>query len=271
MRWLRRMRWRERDISRSMVALVASLAALALLGLVTNLPGWLGHGDGFVDVSPGLLKVDPGAKGVATLGGGVNVSLYSDGLRISRDNDLLLQTVIGGPCCPRSRAARRTTVPVGPGRRVTASYDNVTITELLFLPGRATLLRHGPGREAVAPTHPAHRVGWWGGPDRGLGERRRRRGLAPQPRAPDRRASGQPFPPSTSATPRHGWTPVRSRAGPPSPPSSAPTSGWVRSASLAASTSGPQGRTDIHIWSDSCSLTVSSQARPEPPPRSAPA
>src|SRR6476659_8850168 len=85
---------RERDISRSMVALVASLTALALLGLATTVPGWIGRGEGFVDVPPGLLKVEDDAKGVATLGGGVTVSLYSDGLRVSRDSSLLLQTVI---------------------------------------------------------------------------------------------------------------------------------------------------------------------------------
>ena len=121
-----------------MVALVASLGALALLGLVTNVPGWLGQGDGFVDVAPGLLKVDAGAKGVATLGGGVTVSLYADGLRITRDNDLLLQTVIGGSMLSAVEGSATTD---GDGRtqeQVTRRYDNVTITELVFLPGRAT-------------------------------------------------------------------------------------------------------------------------------------
>src|SRR5688500_12824665 len=79
-----------------MVALVASLGALAVLGLASAVPDWLDGADGFTDVQPGLLTIADDARGVATLGGGVSVSLYSDGLRIVRGDDLLLQTVISG-------------------------------------------------------------------------------------------------------------------------------------------------------------------------------
>ena len=77
---------RQRDISKSMVALMLSLAALASLGLSSWVPAWLGRDSRMADVAPGMLTVDPEARGIATLGGGVTAALYDSGLRISHDD-----------------------------------------------------------------------------------------------------------------------------------------------------------------------------------------
>ncbi|GAB3442407.1 hypothetical protein GCM10027517_19440 [Phycicoccus ginsengisoli] len=120
-----------------MVALVASLGALALLGLVTHVPKWLGDDRGFQTVTPGLLTVEADAKGVATLGGGVTVSLYTDGMRVVRGDSLLFQSVIGGSLL--SAVEGRTT---GTGssthEHVDRRFDNMRVESLVFLPGRAT-------------------------------------------------------------------------------------------------------------------------------------
>ena len=243
-----------------MVALVASLGALALLGLVTSVPGWLGRGEGFVDVSPGLLKVDPGAKGVATLGGGVSVSLYSDGLRISRDNDLLVQTVIGGSMLSAVEGSATTD---GDGRteeRVTRSYDNVTITELVFLPGRASYFgtvndgsRSLPLTLRVEAAGGVIRVGASvSGADAIVWHLNREPltvGIRPALPAVNLRNSASWVDPgavegraafSTILGTDIGMGPQR----------------VARGVDIRT-----QGRTDLHVWSPSCSLTVSSHVR----------
>jgi hypothetical protein len=256
-------RLRERDISRSMVALVASLVALALLGLATNVPGWIGRGEGFVDVPPGLLRVDDGARGVATLGGGVTVSLYSDGLRVSRDSSLLLQTVIGGSMLSAVEGSAATDADGRTQEKVTHRFDHVTITELVFLPGRATYfgtvgdgsrtlpltlkIEAGGGVVRVgASVNGADGVVWH------LNREPLTVGIRPGLPAVNLRSTATWVDPGT----------VEGRA--------------VFSTLLGTDVGvGPQrvargvdirqdGRTDIHIWSDACSLTVSSQARPAP-------
>jgi hypothetical protein len=253
-----------------MVALVASLAALALLGLVANVPGWLGHDEGFVDVAPGLLSVDPGARGVATLGGGVTVSLYSDGLRISRDNDLLLQTVIGGSILSAVEGSATTASDGRTQERVTSSYDTMTITELVFLPGRATYFgtvqdgrRSLPLTLRVESAGAVVRVGasvigadgvvWH------LNREPQTIGIRPALPAINLR---------NSAT----WVDPGALEGRAAFSTLLGTDIGVGPQRVARGVDiREQGRTDIHIWSDSCSLTVSSQARPEPAPQTAPA
>jgi hypothetical protein len=254
--------WRGRDSSRSMVALVVSLSALALLGLSARLPGWLGHDEGFDNVPPGLLTVAPAAKGVATLGGGVTVSMYSDGLRLYRGDDLLAQTVIGGSLL----SAVLGTVE-GAGQRtrehVEHHVDNVAIDSLVFLPGRATYLGrvydHGhsfPLTLRIELGGPVVRIG------------------ASVPGADglvfhlDHKADTVGIRPALS--------PVNLRK----------SAEWIATGALdgaaAFSTvlgtsigAGPQavargvdlrepGRTDVHIWTDAGFLSISSQARPEP-------
>ena len=253
-----------------MVALVASLGALALLGLVTNLPGWLGHDEGFVDVAPGLLSVDPEARGVATLGGGVTVSLYTDGLRISRDNNLLLQTVIGGSMLSAVEGSARTD---GDGRareRITGSYDNVTITELVFLPGRASYF--GTVRDGQRSLPLSLRVESAGGTVRVGASVNGADGVVWHLNREPATMGIRPALPAVNL--RNSATWVNPGA----------VEGRAAFSTLLGTDIGvgPQrvargvdirapGRTDIHIWSDSCSLTVSSQARPEPGPPRAPA
>ena len=263
------MRWRERDVSRSMVALVASLGALALLGLVSNVPAWLGHDEGFVDVAPGLLDVHLGARGVATLGGGLTVSLYTDGLRVSRGNDLLLQSVIGGSMLSAVEGSATTD---GDGRtqeRVTSSYDNMTISELVFLPGRATYFgtvhdgkRSLPLTLSIESAGGVIRVGASVNGADGVVWHLNREPLT---------VGIRPALPAVNLRNSATWVDPGA------------VEGRAAFSTLLGTDSGvgPQrvargidirepGRTDVHIWSDAGSLTVSSQARPQPEPQSAP-
>lgn len=257
------MRWRERDISRSMVALVASLCALALLGLVTSVPGWLGHDGGFVDVPPGLLKVAPDAKGVVTLGGGVSVTLYSDGLRITRDSTLLVKTVIGGSMLSAVQG-RATTDDEGQTREhLTGQFDNLTITELVFLPGRATYFGtvHDGGRSLPltlrielaggvvrvgASVNGADGIVWH------LDREPLTLGLRPGLKAVNLRESAHWVAPDTVAGRGVFSTILGTDVG----------LGPQRVARGVDVRAG--GRTDLHVWSNDCFFTVSSQARPTP-------
>jgi hypothetical protein len=87
-------------------------------------------------VPPGLLTVDPGAQGIATLGGGVTAAMYPSGLRLQRDEDILLETVIRG--APVSAVMGRVE---GRGderqEHVARALNHVHIESLQFLPGRA--------------------------------------------------------------------------------------------------------------------------------------
>jgi hypothetical protein len=256
--------WRGRDLSRSMVALVASLAALALLGLVTHAPRWIGHDEGFDNVAPGLLKVTPAAEGVATLGGGVSVSLYSDGMRIIRGNDLLLQTVLGGSMLS---AVQGQVSGQGAQTRehVDRQLDNVTVDELVFLPGRAAYFGHVYDADGSLPftirielAGSVIRVGASvNGADAVVWHLNRQTG-------------------TTGLRPAIGRSNLRGRAAwiAPSTPEGRAAFTTVLGTDVGA---GPQrvargvdllsaGRTDVHIWTDAAYLTVSSQARPRPAP-----
>jgi hypothetical protein len=253
-----------------MVALVASLGALALLGLVANVPGWLGHDEGFVDVAPGLLSVDPGARGVATLGGGVTVSLYSDGLRISRDNDLLLQTVIGGSMLSAVEGSATTD---GDGRtqeRVTSSYDTMTITELVFLPGRATYF--GTVQDGRGSLPLTLRVESAGGVVRVGASVIGADGVVWHLNREPLTIGIRPALPAINLRNSATWVDLGALEGRAAFSTLLGTDIGVGPQRVARGVDiREQGRTDIHIWSDSCSLTVSSQARPEPAPQRAPA
>lgn len=252
-----------------MVALVASLGALALLGLVTNLPGWLGHGEGFVDVAPGLLKVNAEAKGVATLGGGVTVSLYSDGLRINRETDLLLQTVIGGSMLSAVDGSATTSSDGRTQERVTRTYDNLTITELVFLPGRATYFgtlsdgsRSLPVTLRIESAGGLIRVGASvNGADGVVWHLDREPltvGIRPGLPAVNLRDSAAWVDPGAVEGRAVFTTLLRTDIG-------VGPQRVARGVDIRAA-----GRTDIHIWSDACSLSVSSQARPAPKPSRSP-
>jgi hypothetical protein len=256
--------WRGRDISRSMVALVTSLSALALLGLATHAPRWFGHDEGFGNVAPGLLTVVPEARGVATLGGGVSVSLYSDGMRITRDSGMLLQTVIGGSMLS---AVQGHVSGTGADTRehVDRQFDNVTIDELVFLPGRATYFGRAYDDSGSLPftlrielAGASIRLGVSiNGADAVVWHLNRQTG-------------------TTGLKPAIARTNLRGRAAwiAPSTPDGRAAFTTVLGTDVGA---GPQrvargvdllsaGRTDVHIWTDTAYLTVSSQARPRPSP-----
>ncbi|HET7277500.1 MAG TPA: hypothetical protein VFJ22_05425 [Dermatophilaceae bacterium] len=126
-----------RDISKSMVALVVSCAAAAVLGAVSYLPPYLGRTDTVRDVTPGLLEIGPGVRGVAVLGKGATASVYLSGIRIERDDRILTETVrAGAPVSAILGTVRRT--DSGAHESVTQVLNNVRITEARILPGVAT-------------------------------------------------------------------------------------------------------------------------------------
>jgi hypothetical protein len=247
-----------------MVALVASLGALALLGLSSAVPTWLGGSHGFTDVQPGLLTIADDARGVATLGGGVTVSLYSDGLRIVRGDDLLLQTVISGSMLSAvegtvSRSGEQAS------ERVTHALDNVAIDELVFLPGRVSYFgRVYDGDRSMALTLRIElagsvlRVGASvNGPDAIVWH------LDHEPLTIGIRPALPPVNLRSSAR----WLAPGSREGEAAFTSSLGTDVGVGPQRVARGVDvRSDGRTDVHIWSDAGFLTVSSQARPRPRP-----
>ena len=179
--------WRERDISRSLVALVASLTALALLGLATTVPGWIGKDEGFVDVPPGP------APGLGRRQGGRH-----PGRR--RDRLALLRRAAGQPRqhpAPADRHRRLDAVrrrgqrDHGCGRAHAGASDRPVRQRhhhRAGLPARpGHLLRDRQRRLELPAAHPADRVRRWGDPGRCVRHRCRRGGLAPQPRAADDR------------------------------------------------------------------------------------
>ena len=251
---------RERDVSRSMVALVASVGALAVLGLVTSVPKWLVGGNGFESVTPGLLTVAPAARGVATLGGGVTVSLYSDGLRVRRGDDLLLQSVAGGSILSAVEG-QVTRSGDATQEHVARSLDNVRVDELVFLPGRATYFGAvydgrrsmpmtlrielaGPVLKLGVNLNGADAVVWH------LDHRPLTTGILPALPAVNLRGSAR-------------WLTADSLDTVAAMTSSLGTDVGVGPHRVARGVDvRHEGRTDVHVWSDAAFLTVSSQARP---------
>jgi hypothetical protein len=93
-RW--RSRARDRAVSLSMVALVASLSAALGLGLSSWVPRLLDRDIGLADLEPGLLEVSQGVRGAQSLGAGLSVALYDSGFRLSRGSTVLADTVTRG-------------------------------------------------------------------------------------------------------------------------------------------------------------------------------
>lgn len=249
-----------RDISKSMVALVVSLSALAVLGLSSWLPARLGPDEGMDDVPPGLLLVDEQARGVATLGGGVTSALYDSGLRLSHEDDILTETVIRGSLVSAVIGSLDSD-GAKPVERVTRTLDHVRIRELRFLPGRAVysgevydrrgslpleirielagpVVRLGvsiPGADAIV-VHLDRKAATLGIPP-GLPEKNLRRKaywVAPDTGRNDMVLS------TVLGT--------ELAVGP---------EGVVRGMDLRE-----DGRHDVHVWSDAVALSVSSRARP---------
>jgi hypothetical protein len=253
---------RDQDVSRSMVALVASLTALALLGLFTRVPHWLGRDGGFDDVEPGLLTVSQKAKGIATLGGGVSVSLYDDGLRITRGSDLLLQTVIGGAFLS---AVEGSVTGSGDETEEDVQHDlsDVQVDELVFLPGLASYLGsvQGDGRRLpftvrVELAGSVVRIGATvSGADAvvfHLDHVPDTVGIRPALQAENLRGRARWISPTAPAGQAAYRTMLGTDVG-------AGPQGVARGVDVRS-----RGRTDVHVWSEAAYLTVSSQARPRP-------
>jgi hypothetical protein len=254
---------RKRDISKSMVALVLSVAALAVLGLSDRVPAWLGREGGMADVAPGMLVVDPQARGVATLGGGVTASLYESGLRLEHDDRILTETVIRGSLVSAVEGSVS-----GEGKdtreRVDHRFDHVRVRELRFLPGRATYLGEVSDGTDTLPLEirielagPVVRIG------------------VSVPRASALVVHLDHHPATTGIPPALPFRNLRRAAHwlAPDTGGSDPAFSTVLGTQVAI---GPadvargvdlrhDGRNDVHVWSGSAVLTVSARAEPGPP------
>lgn len=122
-----------------MVALVATLAAALALGASTWLPVVLRTDIGLVAVDPGLLTVHPDARGIATLGRGYTVAAYQSGFRVSASSGPLVDTITQGS--PVSAVVGEITRDGDhPREDVEATLDHVRIDEVRIEPGRAAYL-----------------------------------------------------------------------------------------------------------------------------------
>jgi hypothetical protein len=255
---------RQRDVSKSMVALVLSLCALTVLGLTSWVPTWLGRDSGMADVVPGMLVVDPEARGVATLGGGVTAALYESGLRISHENDILAETVVRGSLVSAVAGAVDTD-GAQPTERVDHRYDHVRITDLAFLPGRATYT--GEVFDDTEQSLPVELRIELAGPVVRIG--------VSIPRASAVVLHLDYAPATTGLPPVLPFRSLRRQAHwlPAETGRTAPVFTSVLGTDVAVGPAGvvrgldvrSAGRTDVHVWSDSAILSVS--ARPDPRPR----
>ncbi len=119
-----------------MVALVVSVAAALALALAAWLPGVLRTDIGLVPVEPGLLTVDQSARGIATLGRGYTVGAYQSGFRVSAASGPMVDTITRGS--PISAVlgdlGERDDHPI---EHVEATLNHVLINEVRIEPGRA--------------------------------------------------------------------------------------------------------------------------------------
>jgi len=244
-----------------MVALVASLTALALLGLVSRLPGWLGRDAGLDDVRPGLLVVEDSARGVATLGGGVTAAMYSSGLRISRGNDILVESVISGSMVT-AVLGRVEGQGVDTRERIEGHGAGMRVRELAFLPGRATYLGEVFDGERSLPLTikielggPVIRIGvsviGADGLVVHLDHRPATTGI--EPALPARNLKGEAVWLRSSTPAAAAYTTILG------------TDIGIGPASVARGVDVRHlGRVDVHVWSDNAQLTVSARPRPVP-------
>lgn len=122
-----------------MVALLVTSTAALVLGVSTWLPAVLRTDIGLVPVEPGLLTVHPDARGIATLGRGYTVAAYQSGFRVSAATGPLVDTITQGS--PVSAVVGE--VASGdehPREDVEATLDHVRIDEVRFEPARAAYL-----------------------------------------------------------------------------------------------------------------------------------
>jgi len=113
--------------SKSTRLLVAMLVAGVVFGAVVLTPRVWPRRAPMADVQPQMLVVRPGAKGQVDLGEGLAVSLFDDGLRVILGTHVIFQSVPLGSLVSAGRGAL---VPSGPGQReqVSSTLDNLEIT-----------------------------------------------------------------------------------------------------------------------------------------------
>lgn len=119
------------------MALLLSLCAALVLAAIIWVPPALGRDSGVRPVQPGLLVVAPEARGVVTLGDGRAVQLDESGLRITHGGAVLFRTVRGGS--PLSAIEGRVE---GQGtersEQISGALSNLEITTLSIKPGEVT-------------------------------------------------------------------------------------------------------------------------------------
>src|SRR6476659_5705701 len=142
-----------------MVLLAVVLLALVALGLSRLAPALAQPDHGVVDIKPGLLSAHEPVRGVITLGQGLTVSMYSDGIRVQRQNATLFQTVrIAAPVTVGFGTVTRTRD--GWQERVTGTVDHIRFTSVDFSRAGATF--HGTAFDdthAMPATISARRLG----------------------------------------------------------------------------------------------------------------
>lgn len=239
-----------------------SLAALAALGLSSWVPSWFGHDSGMADVEPGMLHVDPQARGIATLGGGVTASLYESGLRLSHDDDILTETVLRGSFVS---AVLGSVEGAGNGtsEHIDHEYDHLRITDLRFLPGRATYSGEVSDGSTSLPVEvrielagPVVRIGVSVPQASGvvvhLAHKPATTGLPPV--LPFRNLRRNAF-----------WLPADTGRSDPAFTTVLGTDVAIGPAGVARGVDQrSSGRLDLHVWSDSAVVTVSSRPDPRP-------
>lgn len=142
-----------------MVLLTMVLLALAVLGLSRLAPALAAPDHGVVDIKPGLLSAHAPVRGEITLGQGLTVSMYSDGIRVQRQDATLFQTVrIAAPVTAGFGTVTRTRD--GWREHVTGTVDHIRFTSVDFNQAGATF--HGVAFDdthAMPATIWARRVG----------------------------------------------------------------------------------------------------------------
>lgn len=236
-----------------MVLLTVVLLALAALGASRLAPALAKPDHGVVDLKPGMLSAHEPVRGVITLGQGLTVSMYSDGIRVQRQNATLFQTVrIAAPVTAGFGTVTRTRD--GWQEHVTGTVDHIRFTSVDFSRAGATF--HGMAFDdthAMPATISARRVGdkveltftiqgadllvlhTWRHPGT--------RGLTPRLPATDLRGSTWWLRPATGPVEPALATGLGSLAAIDSP---APTAIDLRH----------DGRGEIHVWSSTFRLTV---------------
>jgi hypothetical protein len=112
-----------------MVALAASLAAAAALGLTGWVPALLQQDTGVTSVQPSRLTVTAAARGAATLGDGYTVGLSSAGFRYAKGDVVMADTVTRG--APVIALLGSLTGPADePREDIADTLDRITFTDL---------------------------------------------------------------------------------------------------------------------------------------------